>query len=170
MAKAPFASRTLAFDSEPDGWLPAGFDFVRQRGDGLDARLESVFADVFAKRDLPTLLVGMDTPQLDGDLLGRAARMALSADAVLGPACDGGFWIVGFRRECPGVFAGVPMSTSRTYEVQLQRLRANGLCVADLPTLTDVDDAGTAEEVATAAPDTRFARTLRTIVGGRAAA
>jgi rSAM/selenodomain-associated transferase 1 len=165
VAAAPVAARTLAFDGVPDGWLRPGFDCLRQRGDGLADRLTAALADAYARRPLPALLVGMDTPQLRPALLTDAARVLLDAatDAVLGPAGDGGYWLVGLRRPHPRAFAGVPMSTSWTYAAQHARFERLGLRTAPLAELTDVDDAATATAVASAAPDTAFARRLATL-------
>lgn len=158
----PVAERTLAFDRAPGGWLRTCYDHVPQRGDGLADRLGAAFADAYARRPLPALLVGMDTPQLRPTSLADAAHALLDGamDAVLGPAVDGGYWLVGLRRPHPHAFAGVPMSTPRTYAAQRARFDRLGLRTAVLPELTDVDDAVSAAAVASAAPHTAFAREL----------
>lgn len=165
VAAAPVAARTLAFDGAPDGWLRSGYDHVRQRGDGLADRLTAAFADAYTRRVLPALLVGMDTPQLHPASLADAARTLLdcTTDAVLGPATDGGYWLVGLRRPHPRAFAGVPMSTAWTCAAQRARFERLGLRTAALPELTDVDDARTAATVAATAPHTAFARRLAAV-------
>ena len=114
----------VAWDGPDVSWLPPGAERIDQRGAGLDERLEAVFHDVLADLapgvDRPTLLVGMDTPQLTADLLTRCWQ---GADAVLGLSEDGGYWAIGFRRHVPGAILGVPMSTETTGEEQLRRLR-----------------------------------------------
>lgn len=162
VAATPVAARVLAFDDEPGGWLPPGFGCVRQRGAGLDARLDAAFVDTYARGGLPVLLVGMDTPQVDAELLAAAGRQLLAdgVDAVLGPASDGGFWTAGLHVPRAGAFTGVPMSVPETYGEQLRRLRSLGLAVRTVATRTDVDDAESAHAVAAAAPHTSFARRL----------
>ncbi len=92
----------LVLDGDDTRWRDSGFEILPQRGAGLDERLEHAFADVGA----PALLVGMDTPQLTAELL-REGLQALGAHtAVLGPACDGGYWSVGMRAPAPGAFRG----------------------------------------------------------------
>jgi rSAM/selenodomain-associated transferase 1 len=154
----PAARRVLALDGPAGDWLPAGFDVVPQRGDGLDDRLAHAFADV----GQPALLVGMDTPQLTpSDLSAGLARlMTPGTDAVLGPAPDGGYWAVGLRKADPRAFLGVPMSTAHTGRAQLARLQRLGLHVAKLPALRDVDRIADARAVAALAPTGRFARAL----------
>ncbi|QFY08275.1 DUF2064 domain-containing protein [Nonomuraea phyllanthi] len=162
VAATPAAARVLAADAGPDDIgpddLPPGFELVRQRGRGLDERLAWAFHDVHARRPLPVVLVGMDTPQLTAGLLTRAAAALEEHDAVFGPAADGGFWLLGLRRPDPALLLGVPMSRPDTGAAQLRRL--SGLSVAMLPALIDVDDAADAREVAALAPHTRFAATL----------
>lgn len=157
------ARRTvIAWDGPAVPWLPREAYVVPQRGSALDERLEHVFADVLgAAIDTPTLLVGMDTPQL------RPADLDVDwggSDAVLGPACDGGYWAIGFRRYVAGAIRGTPMSTPRTGASQLLRLRRMGLDVGMLGTLRDVDEPADAAEVAALAPDTRFGRLHRRLI------
>ncbi|MFC9977972.1 TIGR04282 family arsenosugar biosynthesis glycosyltransferase [Spirillospora sp. NPDC127200] len=159
VAGAPAGTRTLALDGAPGPWLPPGFRVLAQRGGGLDERLAHAFADAYAGRAL--VLVGMDTPQLTGDHLREAAAALRTHDAVLGPAADGGFWLLGLTRPDASLLRGVPMSRPDTGRRQLARLRAAGLSVAALPELTDVDTAADAAEVAALAPHGRFAAAFR---------
>ena len=131
---APAGRRVLVLDGEPGPWLPPGFDIVPQCGGPLDERLAAAFAAVRG----PALLIGMDTPQVTPGLLAVDWR---AADAVFGPAADGGFWALGLREPDPALLRGVPMSTSATGAIQRARLVAAGLRVAELPQLRDVDTA-----------------------------
>jgi uncharacterized protein len=158
-ARATRAARhVLVLDGEPGDWLPPGFEVVPQRGRGLDERLAHAFADVGG----PALLIGMDTPQVTPrDLADGLARLAEpDADAVLGPAPDGGYWAIGLREPDPRAFFGVPMSTARTCQAQRARLARLGLRVRELPALRDVDLIADAHAVAALAPGGRFARAL----------
>lgn len=156
VSRTPAARRVLVFDGDQHDWHPNGFELVTQRGDGLGERLAAAFADVGP----PALLVGMDTPQLTPALLvaGVRALARPGVDAVLGPTPDGGYWSVGFNRAVPGAFDGVPMSSRSTWARQRRRLDELGLRVQEQPLLRDVDTIEDARAVASAAPDTRFAR------------
>lgn len=152
----------VAWDGPPAPWLDAEAEVIAQRGEGLGQRLDAAFADALGTAvDRPTLLVGMDTPQLTpADLLADWH----GADAVLGPCEDGGYWSIGLRRYLPGLFDDVPMSTDHTASDQLARLLACGLTVHLLPTMRDVDEPEDARVVAGLVPSTRFARTYARIV------
>ncbi len=158
VAATPCAERLLALDGPPGDWLPGGFRVVEQGEGGLEERL----AHVFSRCDGPTLLIGMDTPQvapwlLEGAIASLGAR---GTDAVLGHAEDGGYWAIGLCRPDPRAFAGVPMSIAETGARQEAALRALGLRVGLLPTLRDVDLIADARAVAAIAPGGGFARAL----------
>jgi hypothetical protein len=153
---APAARRVLVLDGEPGPWLPPGFDVMPQCGGPLDERLAAAFAAMSG----PALLIGMDTPQVTPDLLAVDWQ---AADAVFGPAADGGFWALGLRVPDPALVRGVPMSTPATGAFQRARLLSAGLRVADLPQLRDVDTAADAVAVAAKAPQGRFAARARAL-------
>ncbi len=162
VASLPVVRRVLVLDGSAGPWVPAGFEVLTQRGDGLDERLAAAFEDAAAVEGHgPMLLVGMDTPQLTPALLDVDWE---GADAVLGLSADGGYWAIGFRRPVADAMVGVPMSTAHTGADQLDRLRRLGLRVRLLPELLDVDTPEDADEVARANPGTRFAATHRRLV------
>jgi rSAM/selenodomain-associated transferase 1 len=150
--------RVLALDGPPGGWLTAHFRVVGQGEGSLDRRL----AHVFSRCHGPTLLIGMDTPQVSPWMLEEAIeRLARpGVDAVLGLAEDGGYWGIGLRRPDPRAFLGVPMSRDDTGARQADALAALGLGVAALPTLRDVDLIEDARAVAAESPEGRFAAAL----------
>ena len=162
VAAAPATRRVCVLDGKAGPWLPAGFEVLPQRGDGLDERLANAFADVGG----PALLVGMDTPQLTVALLAAAAERLSrpDVDAVLGAAPDGGWWGLGLRRPDPSLLLGVPMSTGATCARQRARLLGRGLRIQELQELRDVDDIDDARAVARLAPAGRFARTLAEVL------
>lgn len=162
LTATPACAHSVAFDGDPEPWLPSAVGVLPQRGHGLDERLAAAFDDAWAAAPYPTLLIGMDTPQLDPPTLAAAGRRLLSpgVDAVLGHAADGGFWALGLHRPDAELLLDVPMSTEHTGTEQLARLHGAGLHVAELPTLVDVDTPEEAAAVASSAPHTRFASAL----------
>jgi len=166
MVKAtPARRRILVLDGEPGAWLTSGFEVVPQRGDGLDERLDAAMSDAFRVADrVPALLIGMDTPQVTVPVLTDATRrLADGADAVMGPAADGGYWAIGLQRPAPDAFVGVPMSTPSTGAEQHRRLCDLGLGVQLLAELRDVDTWADAVAIAGIVPGTGFASTVERI-------
>jgi uncharacterized protein len=163
VAATPCRRRVLVLDGAAGAWLPAGFDVVPQRGDGLDERLAHAFADADGGCGL---LIGMDTPQVTPVQLAASLRALQrpGVDAVLGPAVDGGWWAIGLRASNPAVFLGVPMSTAHTGAAQWARMNRLGMRTGALTVMRDVDDVDDAVAVARAAPHSRFAATLRPIL------
>lgn len=140
----------------------AGWAVLPQRGGDLGDRLANAYADVAAAwPGRPVLQIGMDTPQLTPALLSAAVRRLGRADAVLGPAVDGGWWALGLRDpRHAAALREVPMSTPRTGRRTRAALDRRGLRTLPLPVLRDVDEWADALAVAAAAPATRFARHL----------
>jgi rSAM/selenodomain-associated transferase 1 len=155
VAAADVARRVLVLDGDPGPWLPPGIQVLTQRGDGLDERLAAAVDDLAG----PLLIVGMDTPQITPELLDAAARELLAdgTDAVLGPASDGGYWLIGLRTNRPDALLGVPMSVAHTFTAQLTRLDELGLSTSLIGELRDVDTFTDALVVAGAHPAGRFA-------------
>jgi glycosyltransferase A (GT-A) superfamily protein (DUF2064 family) len=154
--------RVLAWEGDPAGW-DRGFEVVAQPEGDLGARLASAFSAVqTARPGEPTLLIGMDTPQVGPLLLEHRWG---GADAVLGLSDDGGFWAIGLRDADPyAVFEGIEMSTSRTGPIQFARLLDLNLSVQLLPPLRDVDEPADAELVAYRHPQLRFSRRYQGMV------
>jgi uncharacterized protein len=90
----PDIRRVLTLDGEPGDWVPRDFDVVAQPPGTLDERLAAAFAETTG----PTVLIGMDTPQVQPtDLELALAILERGTDAVVGPASDGGYWLHGLR-------------------------------------------------------------------------
>lgn len=133
-----FGRRLLALDGPAGPWLPANLEVVAQRGEDLGTRLENAWSEVRG----PALQIGMDTPQVTPALLGRARRrlgVLGPGGALLGPATDGGWWLLGLAAPVPGLFDDVPMSTAHTATAQVARLRRLGYEVELFAPLTDID-------------------------------
>ena len=168
VAAVPAARRLLVLDGAPGAWLPAGFDVIGQRGSGPDERLAAAFADAYAALPLPMVLIGPDTPQVTAVMLDDAVGSLESgeADAVFGPAANGGFWLLGLRRPDRSLLAGVPMNAPEAGRILLERLAGDGLRVALAPRLTDLSGFDAAEQVASQIPASRFAATFTATASG----
>jgi hypothetical protein len=159
----PAAARTLVLEGELPA--PPGWAVLPQRGTTLGRRLAAAFADT-ARPGTASVLIGMDTPQVTPGQLAAAADLLRAADAVLGPARDGGWWALGLREPAYAtVLRDIPTSTATTGADTLTALRRRGLVVASLPELRDVDTAADAYDVARlCAPGSRFAAAVPELV------
>lgn len=144
----------------------AGCTVLPQRGDGFGERLAAAHADALAAvpHASAVLQVGMDTPQLRADHLAAALGLLEDHEAVLGPATDGGWWLLGLRDpSMAGCLVDVPMSTGRTGAYTVTALRERGMRVASAAELLDVDDSGDAALVAGAHPHLLFSAAWRSL-------
>lgn len=141
------------------GAYPEGAVFEQREG-GFDVRLAHAHATAAERAPgAGVVQVGTDTPQLTGELLVAVGRALDDADAVLGAAADGGWWVLALRdSRAARALEGVPMSTDRTGAETWAALEAAGLSVAGAPVLRDVDEVPDAADVALEAPRSRFAR------------
>jgi uncharacterized protein len=114
------------------------FDLLPQAEGDLGARLSSFFADRFAAHAEAVVVVGADSPTLPVAFIEQAFRALRSANVVLGPATDGGYYLVGLTHGMPELFSGVPWGTSRVLKATINRIPAD-CSLALLPPWYDVD-------------------------------
>jgi glycosyltransferase A (GT-A) superfamily protein (DUF2064 family) len=148
----------------------ADFTVVPQRGATFAERLANAHVDAAkAAGGLPVLQIGMDTPQVSADLIGECARELLAADAVLGLARDGGWWVLGVTEATMAdCLRAIPMSRSDTGAVTLAALHDTGVHVSLVPTLVDVDTVDDIDEVRrVCATDSRFVLATRDVSHAR---
>ena len=169
VTETPVAARVVALWGELDaasardeisGRL-AGFTVVPQRGADFAGRLANAHVDAAAAADgLPVLQIGTDTPQVTAELMAECGRELLTADAVLGMAGDGGWWVLGVTDAAmAGCLRAIPMSRPDTGAATLAALSDNGAKVSLVRTLTDVDTVDDVGEVRReCAPESRFFR------------
>lgn len=166
VAAAPVVARVVALTGDLDAAARAAelrqrlesFAVIPQRGNDFAERLANAHAD--SAEGHPVLQIGMDTPQVTAELLAECARRLLDEPAILGLAHDGGWWALGVRApamaEC---LRGVPMSQPDTGELTWKALRDNGIDVAEVQRLADVDVVADVAAVRDACePASRFAR------------
>ncbi len=137
-----------ALDAGEESWEDAGEETgddgvsgFRQQGDDLGERLLHGLRRA-ARRFALVAAVGSDHPELSHETVEDGfRRLDAGADAVLGPTADGGYYLIGLRREAvvPALFEGVPWSTGEVFTATLERCRRAGLEVALLPAGHDVD-------------------------------
>lgn len=120
-------------------WLP----FARhlQAGGDLGDRMAAAFGQLFAAGYEKLVIIGSDCPGLNAALLSIAFEALNDTDVVLGPATDGGYYLLGMRRLHPDLFRDKSWSSDQVLCETLSTARARNLSYTLLPTLTDVDAA-----------------------------
>ncbi|MHC4178097.1 MAG: TIGR04283 family arsenosugar biosynthesis glycosyltransferase [Planctomycetota bacterium] len=112
----------------------------RPQGDGdLGERMVRAFSDAFRAGAGRAVIVGSDCPDLCAELVRTAFDRLVDHDLVLGPATDGGYYLIGLRGEVPRLFENVPWGAGGVLEQTLQVADRLGLSVAQLQPLADVD-------------------------------
>ncbi len=120
-------------------WLgETGIDFRPQAGDDLGERLTDAFRREF-QRARHVCAIGTDAPAVDRRVVERAFTELSNNDLVLGPALDGGYYLIGTTRYRPQLFRDVPWSTEEVMTATLARARALKLRTATLAPLLDID-------------------------------
>jgi rSAM/selenodomain-associated transferase 1 len=114
-----------------------------QTGADLGSRMEYAFRDAFAEGFSRVALVGSDLPELNPLIMAEAFDALEQDDAVLGPAADGGYYLIGFRRTTmpAEAFHGIAWSTPTVFEDTMKAMQAHALRVHVLPKLHDLDTA-----------------------------
>lgn len=168
VADAPVSARVVALTGDLDTACRAdsirerlaAFTVVEQRGATFAERLANAHTDAAAASGCDAVLqIGMDTPQVDADLLAESARALDGAHAVLGPARDGGWWLLGVAHpRTAQCLIEVPMSHPDTGVLTREALRRTGEPVVLARALADVDTLADISPVRVACrPSSRFA-------------
>ena len=125
--------------------LPDGFKLLPPREPTIGRSLFHAARDLLAVGYGSVCLVNGDSPTLPTDLLVAAVRsLQESGDrVVLGPAADGGYYLIGLKHFHPRLFEGIDWSTERVYRQTMMRAEEIGLPVVSLPEWYDVDDEAT---------------------------
>ena len=113
--------------------------FFPQEGAELGARLHHAFRWTYERGYRRTIVLGSDSPHIGRDSVARAREALDAADIVLGPADDGGYYLMAMRRP-HDVFRGIPMSTGLVMQMTVDLAQRQGLSVCTLETLFDVDE------------------------------
>jgi rSAM/selenodomain-associated transferase 1 len=120
-------------------WRQPGWNLAPQGEGDLGTRLARAVADSGVSAARPVVVIGCDCPQLAVTDLVEAAWELEEKDVVLGPATDGGYWLIGLRRPAPELFRGISWGTDRVLTESLAAAATAGFSVGRLRELRDVD-------------------------------
>jgi uncharacterized protein len=146
MARLPARALALAFSPATalnffKELAPAGAWLFPQEGVDLGERMSRAFETALAAGFDAVLLRGTDTPDLPGTVVLEAQQVlaAGKVDVVLGPATDGGYYLIGLKAPAPSLFQGLTWSTPGVLQATLDRAASLGLSVHLLPVWPDID-------------------------------
>jgi uncharacterized protein len=124
-----------------DAWGAGLFKKRVQSGEDLGARMASAFQTCFERENSEkVLIIGSDCPDLTPKLLSTAFEALDTHDVVIGPALDGGYYLLGMRSNHTALFEDMEWSTSEVASETISRAEKLNLTVYPLPTLRDVDE------------------------------
>jgi len=113
-------------------------NFATQQGEDLGQRMFAAFKNLL-KNHRSVVLIGCDLPDLTSALISKAFEVLQSNDLVLGPSCDGGYYLIGLKKETPDLFKEISWSTEKVLKQTLERAKRLSLKVQLLEKLRDID-------------------------------
>ncbi|MBI3922452.1 MAG: TIGR04282 family arsenosugar biosynthesis glycosyltransferase [Armatimonadetes bacterium] len=126
-------------ESLPEQW--ASISHFNQTGESLGERMWNAFRQAFARGSSRVALLGTDAPTLPFVFVLEAFSALEEVDVVLGPATDGGYYLLGASQAHSALFEGIDWGTERVLHQTLKKIESEGLTLHLLPAWYDVDDA-----------------------------
>ena len=127
--------------AEVSSWLAGQYRTMPQQGGDLGERMENAFIRCFSEGFERAVLIGSDLPDLTPAVLLEAMASLAENDVVIGPASDGGYYLIGFRKHTlmPRVFRGISWSTKTVFQETMAILQNSALSIHQSPKWNDVD-------------------------------
>jgi rSAM/selenodomain-associated transferase 1 len=122
-----------------EAWLSCAIPCVAQGEGDLGLRLHRAFTQSFAQGDQAVIVIGADCPGLSQALFAQAFAALERKDLVMGPAIDGGYYLVGLKQPAPALFAEIPWGSGGVLAATLKQAQALNLATHLLEPLADVD-------------------------------
>lgn len=126
--------------AESNRWPEPGFQKKLQAEGDLGKKMQTAFQNAFAEGAEMAILIGSDCYELTTELLEEAFNQLETHDAVIGPAADGGYYLIGFSRPNYTVFQNKTWSTASVFQETISDLETHNFSYFTLPVLNDVDE------------------------------
>jgi rSAM/selenodomain-associated transferase 1 len=126
------------FINDDDGWN--GYDKRLQQGDNLGERMQEAFREQFEQGADRVAIIGSDCLSITASHIEAAFAALTEADVVIGPATDGGYYLLAMKRLHPALFDGMPWSQPELRQQTELAMLQNGLTFERLDELTDIDE------------------------------
>ena len=139
LEEVPVPVWTFFSDFIPESTHPIVENSFVQQGQDLGERMSNAFALTFESGGDKVVLIGTDCPTLQSHHLLQAFEALNHSDLVLGPATDGGYYLIGMKSNAADLFEGIAWSTSQVLSQTLHVASQQGLIVTLLSELDDID-------------------------------
>ncbi|WP_066425601.1 TIGR04282 family arsenosugar biosynthesis glycosyltransferase [Anabaena sp. 4-3] len=120
-------------------WLGSGLLYQCQGDGDLGVRMGRSLADAFQHNAQTVVIIGTDCPEANDQILAQAFTQLQTFDLVLGPAIDGGYYLIGLRRYIPELFCNIDWGTSQVLQQTIDIANQLHISYFYLPTLADID-------------------------------
>ena len=125
---------------EQDEW-PGIVERQVQQGDDLGKRMQNAFDYLFSKNYEKVVIIGSDCLELTSSIIDQGFSELNTTDVVIGPARDGGYYLLALKENCSSLFQNIEWSTSRVLEQTIDACHENNLNYSMLELLSDIDEA-----------------------------
>ena len=119
-------------------WLPHE-KFMAQTGSDVGERMANAIRYLLEKGAEKAVITGADIPDLSSKIIIQAFEMLDHADVVVGPALDGGYYLIGMKSPMPELFRDIPWSTGDVFSETVRSIKHSGKSYRVLPVLSDLD-------------------------------
>jgi rSAM/selenodomain-associated transferase 1 len=121
-------------------WLGSDLIYQEQGEGDLGSRMARSLASAFRNGAQQVVIIGTDCPSVNAQTLTQAfEQLQLNCDLVLGPAVDGGYYLIGLRRPIPELFINIDWGTAQVFSQTVNTAKQLQLSVAYLPEKADID-------------------------------
>jgi rSAM/selenodomain-associated transferase 1 len=121
-----------------EAWLPDGH-LIAQGGADIGERMDNAICDLLTIGAEKAIITGADIPDLTSAIIMQAFAALDDADIVIGPAKDGGYYLIGMKSPHPEIFRDIPWSTGKVFEETMRKIEKLRLTCASITTLSDLD-------------------------------
>jgi len=135
------ATRFLFYSNKinsEDAWSEKDFQKAVQHNGDLGDRMKAAFAKAFEKHH-QVLIIGSDCASLTTEIVNEGFAALAEHDFVLGPAMDGGYYLLGMKNYTPALFENMPWSTEAVGQITQDRIKAMNKSCFLLKELSDID-------------------------------
>jgi uncharacterized protein len=120
-------------------YCPPDMEIFPQDGGDLGERMNNIIVGLYEREYSPVVVIGSDVPALQPDTLRKAAESTGKDNICLGPAVDGGYYLIAMRRPFPELFTGIRWGSSTVLTSTIRKAKAAGLSIVLLEKYSDVD-------------------------------